>query len=228
MREILESPEAVAIRGAEIFIETVLGSQGSFSVLLSGGKTPEILYRELVRFKGKIPWERICFFFGDERIVPQTNTESNFRLAYETLLKHVPIPKENIFPVPTELKDPQKIAVVYGQTIQKHFGDQTPAFDFVFLGMGADGHTASLFPDSNYVEESKAHELVIAPYVESQKKNRISVTLKVLNHSKKIVFLVTGTSKAPVLKVLAPPLPAAMVAPPRGQVIWLLDRAAVQ
>ncbi len=204
---------------------------GRFSVALSGGSTPKYLFPLLAdssRFS--IPWKQTYIFWGDERHVPPDNPESNFRMANETLLSRVPVPAENVFRVHAE-EDAEVAAKKYEEDIQKSFGlapGQFPRFDLILLGMGPDGHTASLFPGSAALKET--HRLVVANWVEKFHSYRITFTYPVLNHAAWVVFIVTGAEKASAVKqVLAGSgdgPPAKLVRPTDGKLIWLLDRAA--
>jgi 6-phosphogluconolactonase len=232
--------QAMAKEAAELFIQTAqltLEQSASFSVLLSGGKTPDSLYQRLAASPDRelLDWKRVFIFWGDERIAPATSTQSNYRMVKEALLDHVPLPRENIFRVPTELQSPERIAEAYEKTLREFFQVSlgTPGFDFVFLGLGGDGHTASLFPDSDYAALAKESDrLVIAPFVAHLQSHRISVTLNLLNAAKHILFLVGGTEKAQALKNIlepqanTPALPAQLIRPKNHHLTWIIDTPA--
>ena len=209
-----------------------IAARGKFTVALSGGSTPKGLFTLLASGSiSNIPWDKIFFFWSDERHVPPDDPESNFRMANEAMLSRAPVPAANIFRVHAEQKDAAAAALEYEQTISKFFGLQPgefPRFDLVFLGIGPDGHTASLFPGSSGLEEKS--RLVIANWVEKFKTDRITFTYPVLNHSACVIFLVSGPDKAPIVhQVLENPasgLPCQRVRPLDGRLIWLLDRAA--
>lgn len=208
-----------------------VAKHGRFSVALSGGSTPKNLFPLLAdgsRFK--IPWQQVFIFWGDERHVSPDNPQSNFRLANETLLSKVPIPAENIFRIHAE-EDAEQAAREYEAQIQKSFGlsaGQFPRFDLIFLGMGPDGHTASLFPGSTGMAENQ--QIVIANWVEKFRTDRITLTFPVLNNAACVMFIVTGAEKAPAVKQSlggkSNALPAGLVQPTNGDLVWLLDRSA--
>ncbi|HZQ70441.1 MAG TPA: 6-phosphogluconolactonase [Terriglobales bacterium] len=202
------------------------------TVALSGGSTPKALYSLLAaRYAEKIPWSQLYFFFGDERHVPPNDQDSNYRMASEALLSKAPIPPQNIFRVPAENPDAEAAALAYEKSIRDFFGvklEEFPRFDLILLGMGPDGHTASLFPGSKAIEEH--HRIFVANWVEKFKTHRLTFTFPVLNHAANVVFMATGENKAPVMKDilenLKSTLPAAQVQPSNGRLLWLLDRAA--
>jgi 6-phosphogluconolactonase len=209
-----------------------IAAWGKFTVALSGGSTPEGLFTLLASGSiPNIPWDKIFFFWSDERHVPPDDPESNYRMANEAMLSKVAVPAENVFRVRAEEKDADAAAREYEQTIRMFFAlrpGEFPRFDLALLGMGPDGHTASLFPGSTGLEE--ASRLVIANWVEKFKIYRITFTYPVLNHSACVMFLVCGPDKATILhEVLENPqsgLPSQRVRPTDGRLIWLLDRAA--
>jgi 6-phosphogluconolactonase len=204
---------------------------GRFSVALSGGSTPKSLYALLASGSiPNIPWEKIFFAFGDERFVPPDHPDSNFRMARETGLL-AKVPDDHVFRVPTEEKDADTAALLYEQTLQKFFGLQAgdfPRFDLVLLGLGPDGHTASLFPGTAALNEKT--RMVVANWVEKFKTYRITFTLPVLDRAACDMFLVSGADKAnmvrEVLKNENANLPSQKVRPVDGRLQWLLDRAA--
>jgi 6-phosphogluconolactonase len=205
-------------------------ARGKFTVALSGGSTPKTLY-SLLATMPDIPWNKIFFFFGDERDVPPDDPESNYRMVNEALLSKAPIPKENVFRVHTEIKDPETAALEYEQTIQKFFGlkpGEFPRFDLIFLGVGPDGHTASLFPGSAALKENR--RLFVANWVEKFNTYRLTLTLPVINHAACVTFLAVGQDKAPmvrqVLQEKQADLPSAQIQPTNGNLVWLLDAAA--
>lgn len=205
--------------------------RGRFCVALSGGSTPKGLFTLLATSSTPIPWESIYFFWGDERHVPPSDAESNYHMAYQAMLSRVPAPPQNIFRIPTEEKDPELAAKQYEQTLIKFFGlnsGELPRFDLVLLGLGPDGHTASLFPGSAALKET--NRLVVANWVEKFKTHRITLTLPVLNNAAVVEFLVTGQDKAgivhQVLNGNGNQFPSQMIRPREGQLAWLLDQAA--
>jgi 6-phosphogluconolactonase len=207
-----------------------VAQHGKFSVALSGGSTPKSLYTLLASGAfPKFPWDKTYFFFGDERHVPPDNAESNYRMANEAMLPKVPA--QNVFRIPAEMKDADAVAGIYEQTLRKFFSltpGEFPRFDLILLGLGPDGHTASLFPASAALSENK--KLVVANWVEKFKTSRITFTFPVLNHAACVMFLASGPDKAGILReVLENPradLPSQKVRPQDGKLIWMVDRAA--
>jgi 6-phosphogluconolactonase len=180
-----------------------------------------------------LPWDRMFFFWGDERHVPPTDPDSNYRMADETMLSKVPVPPGNVFRMAAENPDAAAVAEDYEKTLRKFFAlepGQFPRFDLILLGMGPDGHTASLFPGTAGLQEKS--RLVIANWVEKMKTSRLTFTLPVLNAARCVAFLVRGTDKAAVLRTVleedvpAEQYPAKLVRPTDGKLIWLVDRAA--
>jgi 6-phosphogluconolactonase len=234
---IFDDLAALTIAAADIFVRLCLPAteRGLFSVALSGGSTPRTLHSLLVTppYRERIDWSRIEFFWGDERYVPADDPESNYRMARETLLDHVPVPPDHVHPIPTELGDPAATAVAYGAAIRRVLGlspNELPRLDLIFLGMGPDGHTASLFPHTAALH---AHEkLVVANTVPQLHTIRISLTAEAINNAAAVVFLVAGADKADALRaVLQGPrdpdnYPAQLIAPTNGELHWLVDRVA--
>jgi 6-phosphogluconolactonase len=207
---------------------------GRFATALSGGSTPKGLYSLLAasEFRGKIPWSQVHIFWGDERCVGPDHPESNYRMAQETLLSGVPLPAENIHRMRGE-KNPPDAAEGYEQTVQNFFQLSSrgpPRFDLIYLGLGEDGHIASLFPGSEALKETT--RLVVAVYVQKLKSHRLTLTLPVLNHAANIFFIVAGRDKAPVLKAALQGeqdperLPAQLIKPVSGKLVWFVDQAA--
>ena len=233
----LNTPQELFEAAAELVASAAseaVADRGRFSIALSGGSTPKSLYTLLAtNARSSLPWDRMFFFFGDERHVPPTDPESNYRMADEAMLSKVPVPPNNVFRIEAENPDAGAAAEAYEQTLRKFFAlevGQIPLFDLILLGMGPDGHTASLFPGTEGLREKS--KLVVANWVEKLKTHRITLTLPVLNAARCDAFLVSGTDKAPVLKSVlegdAPgeQYPAKLVRPAQGKLIWLLDRAA--
>jgi 6-phosphogluconolactonase len=211
-----------------------VAKRGRFTIALSGGSTPKNLYTLIAaNASATLPWAQMFFFWGDERHVPPEDADSNYRMAKEALLSKVPIAPGNVFPVPAEMQVAAAAADAYEQTVRKFFGlapGEFPRFDLILLGMGPDGHTASLFPETAALQEKS--RLVVANWVEKLKASRITFTLPVLNAARCVAFLVSGEDKAAVLhEVLeggAPPekYPSKLVKPTNGKLIWFVDRAA--
>jgi 6-phosphogluconolactonase len=233
----LATPQELFGAAAEEVVQTAkhaVAARGRFTIALSGGSTPKSLFNLLAtNAKNVLPWESMFFFWGDERHVPPTDAESNYRMAEETMLSKVPVPAGNVFRVPAENPDAAAAAAAYEETIQKFFAlepGKFPRFDLILLGMGPDGHTASLFPGTAGLQEKS--RLVIANWVEKFKTHRITFTLPVLNAAQTVMFLISGTDKAEALKAVlegdAPgeQYPSKLVKPTDGKLIWLIDRAA--
>ncbi len=205
-----------------------------FTVSLSGGSTPRGLYSQLARDAHKLPWNKICFFWGDERHVPPDDKDSYYRMVRETLLAHAPIPPEHVFRMHAEESDAARVAEQYEQVIRQFFGlkpGELPRFDLVLLGLGPDGHTASLFPASPALHERS--RLVTANWVQKFGHYRLTLTAPVFNNAAEVMFLVSGGEKTAALQAVlysdapAEQFPAKLVQPANGRVIWLVDRAAL-
>jgi 6-phosphogluconolactonase len=204
-----------------------------FTVALAGGSTPRALYRLLADDKGpyrtRVPWESTHVFFGDERMVPPDDPESNARMAFEALLRHVPVPEEQVHRIRGENPDPERAAEEYEEMLRSTFrlaGRERPRFDLVLLGLGADGHTASLFPGDRALEERD--RLVVPSTAPVPPRSRVTLTLPVLNNASSVLFLVSGATKAPAVQRVrrGENLPAARVRPENGALLWLCDRPA--
>ncbi len=210
--------------------EDAVRERGRFSVALSGGNTPRAVYSLLASEHRQLPWNSIHIFFGDERHVPPDDPESNFRMASESLLSKVPIPQNNVHRIRAEL-DAEAATMQYEQELREFFhlvDHDWPRFDLIFLGLGDDGHTASLFPGSKALTDESSR--VTANWVEKFQTFRITLTFPVLNHAAEVVFLVSGASKARILsEVLRPGVrkfPAQNVQPENGRLLWLVDQDA--
>ena len=229
--KIFESPAEVARAAAEHWVNL-----NPRSVALSGGSTPRALYQLLADpnepFREQVAWDKTHFFFTDERHVPPDHPDSNYRMVNEAMFSHAPIPPQNIHRIPAENPVAEDAAKAYESDLLKFFGETIPAFDLIFLGIGEEGHTASLFPYSPALKETE--RLVAAPFVEKLNAYRITMTLPVLNNGKSVVFLVTGASKAEILSEVIkadkkPDLyPAQAISPTNGAVSWLVDKAAAR
>jgi 6-phosphogluconolactonase len=211
-----------------------VAERGRFTIALSGGSTPRNMYTLIAANAATtLPWDRMFFFFGDERHVPPDDPDSNYRMANESLLAKVPVPPANVFRIPAENPDADAAAEIYEQTLRKFFGlapGEFPRFDLILLGIGPDGHTASLFPETAALQEKT--RLVVANWVEKLGTSRITLTLPVLNHARCVAFLVSGIDKAAALheilegKAPAEKYPSKLVQPSEGKLIWFVDRAA--
>lgn len=234
---IFEDPDQVARAAADCFVAVALSSiseRGLFSVALAGGSTPQLTYQLLAtdEYKDRIAWPKVHIFFGDERCVEPTDPESNYRMADEAMLSALPIPSYNVHRILGE-GDAVADASLYDDDLRTFFDPAPfPQFDLVLLGMGPDGHTASLFPNTDALSEQKTW--VVANWVEKLGTYRITLTPPAINHATNIVFLVTGESKAErLLEVLGPlrdpqRLPCQLIKPVTGSLLWLVDKAAAQ
>lgn len=234
---VLTTPQELFAAAAEEVVRVAneaVSARGRFAIALSGGSTPRNLYNLLAtNARTILPWDRMFFFWGDERHVPPTDPESNYRMADEAMLSKVPVPAGNVFRIAAENPDAATAAEEYEKTLRKFFqvgAEDVPRFDLILLGMGPDGHTASLFPGTAALQEKA--RLVVANWVEKFQTNRLSLTLPVLNAARCVAFLVSGTDKATVLQTVLEEdvpdeqYPAKLVHPSDGKLIWFLDRAA--
>jgi 6-phosphogluconolactonase len=228
---------ALAREAASIFVRLAneaVEAKGSFAVALSGGSTPKALFGLLAgEYLDRVPWRGTNFFWGDERHVPPDHPDSNYRMTREAMLSTAPVPPENVHRIEAENPDAAAAAAAYEKTLEQWFGTQPgefPRFDLVLLGMGPDGHTASLFPHTTALHESTRS--VVANWVPKFDAYRITLTAPVLNNAANVLFLVAGPDKAEALhEVLegAPnpdEYPSQLVRPTSGSLLWLVDRAA--
>ena len=226
--------EAVSRAAAEIFVEEVvdaLSVRGRFAVALSGGETPRRLYSLLAEspIQEKIEWKAVHIFWGDERCVPPSDPRSNVRMARLTLLDHVPLPAENIHPIPFD-RSPRQAAAQYEAEIKAFFGTASPALDLVLLGLGDNAHTASLFPHTPVLDEKDRWATEV--YVSEQDMHRVTLTAPIINQARQVLFLVSGPGKAKALKqVLRGPFrphdfPAQLIRTKTGHALWLVDHDA--
>ena len=228
---ILPDAHALVEHTAQWLAKRMAASTGRFTMALSGGSTPGPLYRRLADpdLATSIPWDRVHLFWGDERFVPHDDPASNYRLVREALIDHVPIPPANVHPVPNDAT-PEAAAQSYARTLQEYYGDTTlrpgsPLFDVNLLGIGDDGHTASLFPGAPQLEEMQRWAVAV---VGQKPEPRISLTYPVLASARTVAFLVSGAGKrAAVTRALRhdAALPSGRVRSD-GELLWLLDRAA--
>ena len=218
---------------ADLFARTAdvaVAQRGAFHVALSGGNTPRATYELLAEepLRDEIPWSSVFVYFGDERCVPPDDELSNYRMAEEAFLGKVPIPQANVHRIAGEV-DPGHAANEYASLLRTDFGN-APQFDLVMLGLGPDGHTASLFPGASL--ETEAGSLVRAVYAQSQGMWRVTITPAVINSARNVAFAVEGPEKAQILAaVLEGPIdpvkyPAQIVHPSSGRLIWLVDESA--
>lgn len=226
----LPDPIALAREAADRFValaRSAIAAHGRFTVVLSGGSTPRLLYEQLVT--QSIEWQSVHVFWGDERCVPPDHPDSNFGLAQRAWLSHIDIPAQNVHRLKGEL-DPAQAALQYEDELRAIFG-ALPRFDLILLGMGSDAHTASLFPHTPALDEQQ--RWVVAQYVEKLQADRLTLTPPVLNHAATVIFLITGSDKAAALQSVwhgpSDPrrFPAQIIMPTTGRVIWLVDQAAL-
>ena len=214
------------------YVAEVLKKQDRFTIALSGGSTPKKLYQLLAsdKYKSKIDWSKLHFFWGDERFVPFNDERNNAKMAHEELLDHVPVNKKHIHVMQTMGPEPEESAIEYENILHDYFDDKTNTFDLVILGLGNDAHTLSLFPGYEVVAENK--KWVSALYLKEQQMYRITLTAAVVNKAARVAFLVSGGDKAAALyHVLAsehePYLyPAQAIQPFNSELYWFYDEAA--
>lgn len=238
---VVADPAALARAAAEEFLRIAaeaIHTRGRFDVALSGGSTPRAAYERIAETwrqapGGPLDWARVHLFWGDERHVPPDDPQNNYRMANDAMIEHVPIPPENVYPVPSAIPDAREAASRYEARIMEalHLGpDDVPRFDLILLGMGPDGHVASIFPGTEALDEEK--RLVMGNWAAANKVWRITLTMPVLNAAAHEIVLVAGREKAPALRRVlrgphTPPLlPAERLRPTKGTLLWLADREA--
>ena len=233
---VLPDPAEAAIAAARELVSACsdsLADHGVFRPAFSGGSTPRLFFDALAgaAFRSLVAWSRARIFFVDERCVPPDDERSNYRLAKEHLLDPLGVPAENVFRMRGE-EEPRRAADEYETLLRREFArtNHLPQFDYVLLGLGPDGHTASLFPGTRAVEET--HRNVVENYVPKLEEWRLTLTLPVLNAARRAVFLVLGEEKRDVLAAVlrsergSADLPASLVRPPRGSLVWIVDESA--
>jgi 6-phosphogluconolactonase len=229
--EILPDPTTMACHVAEWMTSAALEVSDTFRVSLSGGSTPKMLYQFLAsnEFRSRFPWQRVSWYFGDERFVPYDNPESNYRMVREAMFAKVSVPPENIHPIPVD-GSPEEAAQEYERTLQHAYSatildPARPLFDVTLLGLGPDEHTASLPPGEPVLEERKRW---VAAVSHGRPEVRITMTYPVIERSRRVAFLVTGREKEPIFRAISAgdsQVPAARVRPV-GELFWFVDRAA--
>lgn len=237
MIKIYSTPEETVTKFAEklkLLINKSVEQNKNFYCALSGGNTPQLLFKVLKQnYLSEINWSKVHFFWGDERCVEPENNESNYGTAYKLLLNSIDIPKENIHRIRGEEKEELE-AQRYSEEILKNLPKENglPIFDLIILGLGSDGHTASIFPDQmNLLESEKVCEVAVHP---TSKQKRITLTGKVINYAKEISFLVTGKEKAKVISEIINKkdnykvYPATYIDPQNGNIVWYIDKFAGQ
>jgi 6-phosphogluconolactonase len=236
MLQIYNDPESLSEAVARFFVEQsrqAVQIQRRFSVALAGGHTPERAYQLLAQppLRDQVPWTKVHVFWGDERCVPPDDPRSNARGARRALLDGTPIPPEQVHPILCD-QNPQQGAEKYEALLQEFFAGGPPCFDLILLGLGENGHTASIFPGTPAVEEQE--RWVIAVYVAEQAMWRVTLTPPLINQATVVAFLVAGAVKARILqRVLDGPfephtLPAQLIQPASGNLYWMMDKEASQ
>jgi 6-phosphogluconolactonase len=221
----------VAVDEISVAAQAAIREHGKFTIALSGGNTPRDVYASWAeQWKASFPWNKTFFFFGDERSVPLDHPDSNFRMARESLFSKVPVPEQNIFRTPAEL-GATKAAEEYEKTLKEFFKLQPgewPRLDVILLGIGEEGHTASLFPGSAALSETS--RLVAPNWIEKLKTDRITFTFPVINNAAETMFLVAGAAKAEIVKEIflsqGEKYPAQRVRPAHGRLLWIVDQPA--
>jgi 6-phosphogluconolactonase len=236
---VLKDKQVLARMAAETIVSQMratVNNNGLSTIALSGGSTPRSIYALLASdavFRKKMPWAKTHFFWGDERHVAADHAESNYRMAHDAMLSRVPVPPRNVHRIRGEYADAEKTAREYEQELHASFGlteGRRPQFGCMLLGMGPDGHTASLFPGTTALQERK--RLVVSNWVEKLQTFRITMTLPVLNNADLIVFLVSGEEKSAMLRRILEGddktdlMPARLIRPTHGRLVWLTDNAA--
>jgi 6-phosphogluconolactonase len=236
---ILNDAAAIAARAANRFLEVAqlaVRRSGSFTVALSGGSTPKLLYSLLVsdpKFRANLPWDKMQLFFGDERHVAPDDPQSNFKMATESMISNSPLRADQVHRMRGEYPDAEKAALEYEQVLRAHFHpkpSELPRFDLVLAGMGDEGHTLSLFPGTKALHSQD--RLVVRNWIGKLCTDRITITAPLANNAAMILFMVAGKDKACALKsVLEGPyepeqLPAQLLQPHNGELLWLVDQAA--
>ncbi len=232
------TPREAAESAARRFTELAgyfINAEGRFTVALSGGSTPRMMFELLASgpLVDAIEWPRVYFFWGDERCVPPDDAESNYRMARETLLSKIGAPDRNVFRIPAEVEPPELAARNYSAALEDFFGvkePELPGFDLVLLGLGADAHTASLFPHTAALRVTG--KIAAANYVDKLESYRITLTAEAINRARNVIFLVAGSDKAPALASVfgesrdPETYPGQLIRPESGSLLWMVDEAA--
>lgn len=231
---VFKNEQELVLRLAEniVFeIQSTLSRQPRFTLALSGGKTPEKLYALLAEppFRAQMPWNKIHLFMGDERFVPPHHADCNYRMVRRALLEKVQLPPSHMHAVPTQADNPRISAMEYERELRFFFsGKEFPRFDLVLLGVGEDGHTASLFPGTPGLDEKKSW--VAVSQAPQDPRDRVTLTFPAINHARRVIFIATGPRKSAILKEIlnGPPdrYPAQRVQPVDGKLEWWIDKAA--
>jgi 6-phosphogluconolactonase len=234
MIKVFQNSEELSRAAAELILDISnksIEKKDNFSLVLSGGSSPKQTYKFLAQpqYRDNIRWDRTFLFWGDERFVPQNDPLNNYKMANDIFIKKIPVPGKNVFSIPTE-GEPSVSAGEYENKIKKFFNSGNPSFDLILLGLGENGHTASLFPNTDILREE--NKLVKEVFVNEINMYRISMTANLINKSKNILFLVFGEEKAEIVSKIiegnSDPvnLPAQLIKPSDGTIRWYLDKAA--
>lgn len=234
MTKVFENEKKLSKAAADFFVDCAnksIKEKGKFSVVLSGGSSPEQTYELLASqsYNDKVDWEKVHVFWGDERYVPKDDPRSNSKMAFDTLLSKVKIPTEQINPILYSVS-PEASAIQYQNVLVDFFNNENPSFDLIFLGLGENGHTASLFPNTSVLNNTK--DWVKEVFVEEQEMYRITMTSAIINESSNIIFLVFGKDKSKTVseviegKYQPDALPAQLIKPEKGNLYWYLDKNA--
>jgi 6-phosphogluconolactonase len=234
--EVFEQPEALFKMAADLILDSAeisIKLRKRFVIALSGGHTPEQLYTMLAShpFNDKIDWSKTFIFWGDERCVPLEDKRNNAHRAEILLLEKVPIPKENIYRIHVDLT-PAEAAIAYEETLRNFFGKEEWCFDIILLGLGENGHTASLFPGTPVINSNKKG--VEEVYLEEEEMYRVTMTAPLINLARRVLFLVTGKNKADILQKIVGNIynpniyPAQLIMPQSGELSWFIDKEAAE
>ncbi|MBP7792117.1 MAG: 6-phosphogluconolactonase [Candidatus Goldbacteria bacterium] len=235
--------ETLSLKAADFIVymaDRTIKTQGFFIMALSGGNSPRLIYSMLAekKFNKKIDWSKVIFFWGDDRYIPHINSESNYRMAYDTLISRIDVPQENVFRIPTEVSPPEEAALLYETIMKKVFiklnaidiDKKLPVFDMIILGVGRDGHTASLFPGHRAVNEQKRWVTHVKAHARVTLHDRITITLPVINNAKNVMFIISGEGKGKIIRDIVEEkragkaYPASMIKPHDGQSVWFIDK----
>jgi len=236
-----EDKDLMAERAAGFIAEKArfeIAESGFFSMALSGGNSPREIYTRLADENRGIDWKKVYVFWGDDRYIPHDNRESNYNMAYETLLSKVKIPAHNIYRIPTEVTPIGDAAELYERIMRKFFASmkaidvekKMPRFGLIILGVGRDGHTASLFPGHKAVNEKARWVVNVKAHARTTLRERITITLPVINAAKNVMFVVSGEGKGGIIKDIAgsgrkkEAYPASKVNPDSGRSVWFIDK----
>jgi 6-phosphogluconolactonase len=231
--KIFNSSEELSEEFAQLLKNEVSSADKQFNLVLSGGSTPKNIFRYLSdNYKDQINWSKINFFWGDERCVPPDDDQSNYKMANECLLSNINVIEDNIFRIRGEddlIKEANRYSEIINKTVLKK-NNNKPVFDLIMLGLGEDGHTASIFPNQlDLIDDENICTVAIHP---ETKQKRITLTGKIINNSKNIIFIVTGKKKSQVVadiiknKIVAEKYPAYYIRPVNGNLYWFLDNEA--